>query len=145
MPYFTNADRNEISKWLKFQASPQERDAVQKEFKIKDSSMQRYVRGGKSGRDIIPARFADRSTNRMNPGDRRKIETLRALAGGGLTIGNGKEDTIDLQGRSFKTFTAAVNELNRIMGRVDYDKNGDTFIKYRGVKTYVHEIGRAHV
>lgn len=139
MAILTSADRSEISAWYKFRASDTEKAAIKKTFGFSDRTEKQYARTGKSGRDIIPKRLVGRSNADFTAKDRRLADTLKALSGG-LSVSQGKENTYDDLYRNFKTLESAANEIKRIQGRIEKDKNGDIFIKVRGKKTYIEGI-----
>ena len=139
MAIFTQGDRDEISAWYKFRASDTERAAIKKAFGFSDRTEKQYARTGKSGRNIIPKRLIDRSNADFTAKDRRLADTLKALSGG-LSVSQGKENTYDDLYRNYKTLESAANEVSRIQGRLEQDKNGDTFIKVGGKKTYIEGV-----
>jgi len=140
VPRFTQQDRAAISSWFKFQASPEDRAAIKKEFGFSDRTVSQYARTGKSGRDIIPARLVGRDSERFTARDQRLAETLRALTGDGLKIGNGRESSVEEVYRGYKSLSSAANEVNRIQDRIKYDKNGDSYIRTKEGKVYVQGV-----
>lgn len=136
----TETDRAAVSQWLKYYASPEEKKAIQKEFKIADRTMQQYSRVGKSGRDIIPKRVLDRDLNRLNAKDQRLVETLRAMTSEGLRLSPYNRTGVEQELKRFKSLTSAANELNRLQqpGRLKVDKvTGNNIITVKGEKIIV--------
>lgn len=140
MPRFTQADRSAVSAWFKFQATPEDRAAIKKEFGFSDRTINQYARTGKSGRDIIPSRLVGRDSERFTAKDQRLAETLRSLTGNGLKIGNGRESSVESVYRGYKNLSSGANVISRIQDRIKYDKNGDGYIRSKGEKIYVQGV-----